>query len=589
MKAPRPLGCAFSFVRCLPLAPLVTLLLFPAALWARNSDTATADTPAPDTVNVEPVWGLPRGFGPPPRTPGIPPDAELMGAHAVVGEILIDNQDIFDLSNPKDNYALFRLANNLHIKTKEDVIRHQLLFKSGEPYSPRLIEESERILRANDYFYDAWIRIVSYHDGKVDLRVTTKDVWTLNPGFNYGRSGGKNTVGVQLEEINFLGRGAALQVAAYTDVDRTVKYVAFSDAHIFGTWTAVNLKIGTASDGFVREFSVVQPFYALDAHRAAGVSGVDDLQTDSLYNQGQIIDQFSDAHKNLEVYAGWSPGLSGGWVRRWSTGFTYDQHVFGPVASWSGPPVIPPDRRFIYPWLEFDIKADDYLKLYNHDQIARTEDFYLGTTASVRVGAASASMGSSQSAIIFHSVARRGFRGDGGTATLLVGGDFSGRLERGILYNGLLNGSVRYYNELTSHWLFFTSLQGSKGWRLDLDNQILLGGDNGLRGYPLRYQAGDARALWTVEQRYFTDWFIFRLFRVGAAIFVDTGRTWGTVPPATPPLGLLTDAGMGLRFGNARSGLGNVIHVDVAFPFNTQSSVTTIKSVQFLVTTQQSF
>ena len=96
-----------------------------------------------------------------------------------------------------------------------------------------------------------------------------------------------------------------------------------------------------------------------------------------------------------------------------------------------------------------------------------------------------------------------------------------------------------------------------------------------------------ARSLFTVEQRYFTDWFPFRLWRVGGAIFFDAGRTWGEPPLAQPSLGTLKDAGFGLRIGNARSGLGNVIHVDIAFPFETADG--TIRRVQFLVTTQQCF
>jgi len=81
---------------------------------------------------------------------------------------------------------LFRLANHLHSRTRKGIVRKQLLFRSGERYSRRLIGESERILRADSYFYDAWIRPVRYHDGKVDLRVTTRDVWTLNPGSTSG-------------------------------------------------------------------------------------------------------------------------------------------------------------------------------------------------------------------------------------------------------------------------------------------------------------------------------------------------------------------------------------------------------------------
>ena len=271
-------------------------------------------------------------------------------------------------------------------------------------------------------------------------------------------------------------------------------------------------------------------------------------------------------------------------MRRWTTGFTYDEHTFAPV-TWSGPSVVPQDRRFLYPFVQFDLIQDDYRRMWNHDQIARTEDFYLGTSLSARVGFAGASFGSSSSALIFQSSASTGFGGENKSLTLLFW-DFSGRVTEGALYNGVMDASVRYYNKESKNWLFFTALSGTKGWRLDLDNQITLGGDSGLRGYPLRYQDGTARALFTVEQRYFTDWYVLRLWRIGGAVFFDAGRTWGRAPLAAPSLGLLTDAGFGLRIGNARSGLGNVIHVDLAFPFNGDP---TIKRVQFLIQTEHSF
>ena len=106
------------------------------------------------------------------------------------------------------------------------------------------------------------------------------------------------------------------------------------------------------ADGRLREFTVQQPFYALDTRWAAGVYGINDLQTDSLYDRGQIIDQFQDLHQGAQFYGGWSQGLQDGWVRRWSTGVTYDEHVFSPVDTWSGVTAIPADRRFLYPWVE---------------------------------------------------------------------------------------------------------------------------------------------------------------------------------------------------------------------------------------------
>jgi hypothetical protein len=369
-----------------------------------------------------------------------------------------------------------------------------------------------------------------------------------------------------------------------TDVDRTSNALEVTDTHAFGSWMAYDLNYQDLSDGHKRELTVQQPFYALDTRWSAGTYGINDVQTDSLYDRGQIIDKFQDRHQGASLFGGWSAGLQNGWVRRWSTGLTYDEHRFEPVSSWSGPMLLPEDRRFLYPWVQFDLVQDDYLKLWNHDQIARTEDFYLGTSASVRVGWADSALGSSRSALIFQSSANRGFML--GSSTLLLNTDFSGRITNGELNNGLWDAAIRYYVEQSKNWLFFSTLQGAKGWRLDVDNQILLGGDNGLRGYPLRYQDGTARALYTVEQRYFTDWYPFRLFRVGGAIFFDVGRVWGTAPLASPNFRLLKDAGFGARFGNARSGLGNVVHVDLAFPFDGDRS---IKRVQFLVQTEQRF
>lgn len=99
-------------------------------------------------------------------------------------------------------------------------------------------------------------------------------------------------------------------------------------------------------------------------------------------------------------------------------------------------------------------------------------------------------------------------------------------------------------------------------------------------------RAAKGRALLTVEQRYFTNWYPFRLFRVGGAAFFDVGRTWGETPVSTPSRGWLKDVGIGLRFGSSRSGLGNIIHIDLAFPLDGDAS---IDSVQILVETKERF
>ena len=100
--------------------------------------------------------------------------AQLQESGAVIGEVRIINNDIFDLDDPREDNFLFRLANKLHIVTRPEVIRQSLLFSSGERLSVQKIEESERLLRRNRYLYDVEIRPAAYHDGVVDIEVETR-------------------------------------------------------------------------------------------------------------------------------------------------------------------------------------------------------------------------------------------------------------------------------------------------------------------------------------------------------------------------------------------------------------------------------
>ena len=112
-----------------------------------------------------------------------------------------------------------------------------------------------------------------------------------------------------------------------------------------------------------------------------------------------------------------------------------------------------------------------------------------------------------------------------------------------------------------------------------------LGGDTGLRGYPRNYQTGDRRVVFNVEERVYTDWYPFRLIRVGGAVFFDSGRAWDGPGESLSSAHWLSNVGFGLRFLSTRSSFGNVLHVDLAFPLNRDPN---IKSFQFLVQTKLS-
>jgi hemolysin activation/secretion protein len=246
---------------------------------------------------------------------------------------------------------------------------------------------------------------------------------------------------------------------------------------------------------------------------------------------------------------------------------------------------LPGDRALAYPWIGIEWIEDEYLQTWNLDQIGRTEDLHLGKSARLEAGFSSSAFGSTQDAVVLNGAFR--------TTAVLMDDQylinalkFTGRLEEGALRNGRLELESRYYLRHSPRRVFFAAATASLTDNLDPEKQLLLGGDNGLRGYPLRYQGGTMSTLFTLEERFYTNWQPMKLFNVGAAVFFDAGRTWSRDDYAGESLGWLKDVGVGLRLGSVRSGLGNVLHVDLAFPLDGGRD---IDSVQFLIETRRSF
>ncbi len=521
-----------------------------------------------------------------PRPADLPSDGELEAAGAVIGKIDLDIRNIFDESDAREANGLYWLANHLHIRTKHATIKAQLLFASGDKYLARKLAETERALRLLTYIYDARVVPVRYADGKVDIKVITKDVWTLSPGISFGRAGGSNSTNFNLQDSNFLGWGKGLEISHGSTVDRTSTSVDWTDPNVLGSrWTS-DLTYADSSDGMQRSLKVARPFYSLDAPWSAKITAVKFDRTISRYNLGDIVDQFNDNESSYELSGGISSGLTDGWTKRLTFGMRYDRNIFLPTPVTSMPArQLPPDRTLSYPFVGFDVLQDKYQKVGDENQIGRTEDLYFGTEVKGEVGLSNSAFGADRNAIMLAAKALRGIEITG-LQQLFLTSAFSSRIEDGRARNLRADAGAKYYWRWRTDWLLYAALSGTVTDSLDPDMQLLLGGDNGLRGYPLRYESGTSRALFTVEQRFYTDWYPFRLVRVGGAIFADAGRTWGSGVVGNSDPGLLRDVGFGLRLGNTRSGLGNVLHIDFAFPLN---NLVGIQRFQVLVQTMQSF
>lgn len=516
----------------------------------------------------------------------LPPSfADLEAAGARVGEIHIVTRDIFDADDPKEDKLLFRWANALHIRTRPGVIERALLFKSGDPVSVRALEETERVLRSNRYLYDVQFRPLSVRDGVVDIEVATRDTWTLDPGVSAGRSGGTNSNGIHLKEYNLLGSGVSVGVGRSKNVDRSSTEFQFSNDRAFGTWTSLSYSHALNSDGRRDTASIVRPFYALDARWAAGITASTDERIESVYNAGRVASQYRRREDRAEVFAGWSGGLVDGWARRYSLGVSLQDSAFALKPGLVAPARLPMDERLVAPFLRFELLEDRYDRQLNRNLIGRPEFFALGLASTLQLGWASTGLGSSRDALLYAAAISRGFEPEP-EHTLIASAALSGQYSGGQVQQQQLSAKAQYYLPQGKRWLFYAAAAGDMLTRPGPADELLLGGDNGLRGFPLRYQSGDRRALFTVEERFYTDLYVWRLLRIGGAAFCDAGRAWGGSNANTLNPGWLGNAGFGLRIVSARAAFSNVLHVDVAFPLNATSD---IKKVQFLVKTKASF
>lgn len=512
----------------------------------------------------------------------IPTDAVLEQGHAKIGNIEIVVDEVFEQALSLS--APYRLANDLHIDTRIKTISNQLLFRTGEPFHRRVLDESARLLRAQRYLNDASVEPVRYNeDNTVDVRVKVHDVWTMSPGLSFGRQGGENHTKVKFEDSNFLGLGKQVRLARSSDVDRNAWEIGYIDPNVLGSWWKLAATHASLSDGAEDSLSIGRPFYALDARWSASLSALDSEKSLSRYSLGKQVDEFNATQRQFGFDGGWSEGLRDGSVTRYRAGYRYDQRQFASLPDSVG--YIPTDRTLSYPYVGIELIEDEYINTRNLEQIGRAEDLYLGRSARLDLGFASSAFGSTRDSIVIDGELTAG-ADLGGDRYLTSGIEFRGRYEGGELHSSVIDLNARYFRRQSERRVLFGSLRTSLANNLDGEEQLLLGGDNGLRGYPLRFQAGTVSTLATLEERFYTHWQPLKLFNVGAAVFADAGRTWGSDDFAAPPAGWLSDVGVGLRLGSARSGLGNVLHIDVAMPLNRPADVS---GLQFLIETHASF
>ena len=500
------------------------------------------------------------------------PTADEVGT--IVGEITVNANDIFDLNLTNETKSIHRFGNRFHKQTRADVIEQQLLFKSGDAFDFAKIAESERLLRQNDYLKSATITAVERCGNAININVITRDLWSLIPKVLYKRTGGESRAGFEIREANLFGWGKELAFSFEQGIERDQSILEYKDRHILGSRQQLTLQWQDNTDGERQLAELKLPFYALDSTRAWRVA-VDRTQLLSpLYTDRKVTTIYDLDARFADINFGFSKGIQANTLHRFWFGARYDETKLIDVSDREAE-VEFPERRFVYPYVAWQFQQPHFVKRSNLYMMEQVEDISLGHFFETRIGIASEKYDSTVDALVLHAQYRKGWQRGNSL------GLFSTKLDTFRIdseyANTIASPQLQWFWFQSSNRTLFLSAKAAIGNNLFAENQFLAGGDNGLRGYPLRIQSGNRRVLLSAEQRFYLNWYPWNLVRIGAAAFVDAGRAWNSDDADEPEW--LANGGVGLRILSTRHANALVVHIDVAVPFDQRDDIDSVQLV----------
>ncbi len=492
--------------------------------------------------------------------------------------------NVFNTDLPEENNALFRFANRAHIQTEAEVIKQVLLFQEGDEYLPEKLMESERLLRQQRYLYDARIYADVACEGDIHVTVVTRDLWTLLPDLGFSHSGGESKSRIGFRETNLLGKGKRLSLTYTTDESRKGYLFVYEDPNIWGSRYTGRLDYADNDDGQMHMLSMAYPFYALDTPYAYGFATSSNKRTESLYERGEVVHEFSQQTDLHQIYFGHSTTVAKNWTRRLLFGYQEDKERFTSLLASTR--ALPSDRSARYPYIEYNWLENAYVKVRNVDSIFRTEDLQLGWNISAKLGYSDKGLSDDESRWLYWLFASKShYVNDRSLIKFSALSQGAWKVDSSDAENQLLQLGLQYYYNDSATESWFANLEYQHIRKMTLDKQLTLGGETGLRGYPAHYIQGDSKWLLNLEKRYYWEYDLWQLFKVGGALFVDIGKTTGK-PLFQPELGTLSDAGFGLRLAPSRANSNLMLHMDIAWPIQKDEKV---DSMQWQFTVKNRF
>lgn len=469
-----------------------------------------------------------------------------------IDRVVIDVYDVFETDDPADDTTLYSIANAIHFRTREAIIRRELLFAAGQPYDQALIEETERNIRALPFIRHAEVQGHVNSSGTLSVMVRAYDSWTLEPVAHLKRAGGVNEMRFGLAEGNVLGYGKrfSAQYGKYGHHDQ--KSFEWSDLQVLGRRLRLDLAAQENSQARLYAAKLERPFFASIAKLSWGAGGryaeapLDSYIGDDLVGEDRLVTKeatafFGYAFKN-------EPRRS----ERLIVGVERVRNEYRRRL----------DQEYTFFRLSGELRQFNYVKRRRIRKLTRQEDFNLGWELEPGAAWAPKIPGTTEERLQPRLRLRKGWRLPVDGLLLARHGYQSTYVNGG---NGSRIADVDVEAFLRPHPRHTIALHVgyAHGWRLDPAETLALGEDTGLRGYGLAQFRGRQRLVFNVEDRMFFFENVLKLVDVGGAAFFDAGHAWPRGAPVRAG-DLRKSAGVGLRLAGSRSSANDPIRIDLA-------------------------
>ncbi len=519
-----------------------------------------------------------------------------------VDHLVIDNHSIFDPESLPKGVRLrwaYELANRIHVRTREGLIRRELLFEEGDCFDPHLLRESARILREFRFIARADVHETSEPDGSRRVVVDTRDEWTTQVFMNARFEGGFRFEGFGIVEENFLGQGVTLGAFAITykeqrDVGAILEVPRVGrtgwDVRFGGTGT----RVGSSWDQ-----AILHPFRGEVGTRAFRQQF---QQRDDLFAY-VLSDGTGDlTHLTLPLRverAEISGAVRAGEPGRWLVlggGLSRDRIAPGSLAEaevirnqdFSDPLEPPPGltdpiahqlltRESVRLNLLVGLRHLEYRTRTGLDALRGVQDVPVGFDGYLAAGRSLGSVTPERPREShLGGMVRGGFSGNDLTGFLSLRTE--ARFEEAQvgrnqgLQDILAEGHMLAYLHLDALPGHATVARASYlgGWRTTTPFQLILGGIDGVRGYGEAELPVGRRAVFSLEHRTPLPNPFPELADLGATLFGDLGQGWAGDAPHAGATGWRGTVGFGLRLGFP-AGSSAVIRADIAFPVDGES------------------